>query len=456
MIPSQSRPVSMHIFSVTELTSRIKVLLEENFSIIWINGEISNFSKPTSGHFYFSLKDNRSQISAVMFRGQNRKLAFIPENGMQITALGRVSVYEPRGTYQVIVEHLEPKGIGALQIAFEQLKEQLKNEGLFEKQHKHPIPRFPKNISIITSPTGAVIHDIINVATRRFPNINIAIIPVSVQGSGAEAEIVDAIHLLNSRSDSDLAIIARGGGSLEDLQAFNSESVARAVFSSDIPIVSAIGHETDFTILDFISDLRAPTPSAAAELVVPDKAELLDIVLSKQRLIENYFYRFLEKKRFLISLLSDRLIDPKKKIQDLRIRTDDQLNRMIRAFSYNIRLLSDKLEFGKKRLYSNPLKERLRFNQVLLDQIKDNILKLILINIKDKRSDLQEITGKMQALNPVAILERGYSITRTRMKKKIVKDADSVSIGENLEVILAKGILDCVVEGKTSHVEKDV
>jgi exodeoxyribonuclease VII large subunit len=448
--------IPMHIFSVAELTSNIKNLLEENFSFIWINGEISNFSKPSSGHYYFSLKDSRSQISAVMFHGQNRKLTFLPENGMQITALGRLSVYEPRGTYQIIVEHLEPKGIGALQIAFEQLKEKLKNEGLFDVQHKRPIPLLPNKIAVITSPTGAVVHDIIKVATRRFPNIHITIIPVSVQGAGAEIEIVHAINLLNSRQDSDLAIIARGGGTLEDLQAFNSESVARAVFSSNIPIVSAIGHETDYTIIDFISDLRAPTPSAAAEIVVPDKTKLLNLIKEKQKFLEVLFRGYIDKKRSVVTQSTDRLIDPKHKIQDFRIRTDDLLNRMIRSLSYNNQRLYDKLEFVKKRLYSNPLAGRLHSNQIWIDGMRAHIRKNLLNFLQKKRSGLQEIAGKLNSLSPVSILNRGYSITRTKMEKKIVNDAALVSTGQNLEVILAKGMLNCIVEGKKLHVEEDV
>ncbi|RPJ80528.1 MAG: exodeoxyribonuclease VII large subunit [Deltaproteobacteria bacterium] len=446
----------MRIFSVTELTSSIKILLEENFSFIWINGEISNFSKPSSGHYYFSLKDSRSQISAVMFHGQNRRLTFLPENGMQITALGRLSVYEPRGTYQIIIEHLEPKGIGALQIAFEQLKEKLKNEGLFDIRHKRPIPLLPNKITVITSPTGAVVHDIIKIATRRFPNICITIIPVSVQGSGAENEIVNAINLLNSRKDADLAIIARGGGSLEDLQAFNSESVARAVFSSDIPIVSAIGHESDYTIIDFISDLRAPTPSSAAEIVVPDKTKLLNLIHAKQKFLEVFFRSYIEKKRSSVTQATDRLIDPKRKIQDFRIRTDDLLNRMIRSFSYNNQRLYDKLEFVKKRLYSNPLAGRLHSGHISIDGMKAHIRKNLLNSLQKKRSSLQEVAGKLNALSPVSILNRGYSITRTKMEKKIISDAGLVSIGQHLEIILAKGMLNCIVEGEKLHVKEDV
>ena len=262
------------IYSISELNAEIRTLIEESFSFVWIFGEISNFRTPASGHFYFTLKDNASQISAVMFRGQQRHLKFQPEDGMSVTGMGRLGVYEPRGTYQIILEYLEPSGIGALQIAFEKLKGRLAAEGCFEDEFKKPLPFLPKNISIITSPSGAAVHDILKTIDRRFPNLHIQIIPVKVQGYGSAEEIVAALELLNARNEAEVAILARGGGSLEDLQAFNTEPVARAIFASEIPIVSAVGHETDYTISDFVADLRAPTPTAAAELVTPDKSEL--------------------------------------------------------------------------------------------------------------------------------------------------------------------------------------
>ncbi|MGD2030429.1 MAG: exodeoxyribonuclease VII large subunit, partial [Desulfobacterales bacterium] len=237
-----------HIYTVSELTATIKVLLEDKYPFIWIYGEISNLRIPTSGHLYFTLKDKKAQINAVMFRGQIRNLKFMPENGMSVTGIGRVSVYELRGNYQIILEYIEPEGRGAIQLAFEQLKERLTTEGLFDEKHKKPLPFLPRKISIITSPTGAVVHDILKIINRRFPNIHIEIIPVKVQGDGSEMEIVSGLETINDRTDSDVVILARGGGSLEDLHAFNSEDVARAIFASKIPVISAIGHETDFSI----------------------------------------------------------------------------------------------------------------------------------------------------------------------------------------------------------------
>ena len=444
------------IYQVSELTANIKSLLEEKFSIIWITGEISNFSKPVSGHYYFSLKDRHAQINAVMFRGQNRRLNFIPENGMQITALGRISIYEPRGTYQLIIEHLEPKGIGALQIAFEQLKEKLSQEGLFDHSFKKPIPFLPQKICIITSPTGAVVHDIIKIATRRFPNLYIQILPVSVQGDHAEKEIADAIAFMNSTLDSDLAILARGGGSIEDLWAFNTESVARAIFSSIIPVISAVGHETDFTISDFVADLRAPTPSAAAELVLPVKMDLLHKIESKKKQLEIFIKQCREQKRYQALELSNRLINPKKTAEDFRLKIDDLCNQMVKTLSYHVKHKFEQLALQKKCLYSTRFHDQVKRNKEILEQNHFNSLKSIDFYITKNRFNLLETTGKMNALNPIAILERGYSITRKITDKKIIKDSETVSIGENLEIILAKGILNCNVEGKSSHVKKDI
>jgi exodeoxyribonuclease VII large subunit len=444
------------IYQVSELTANIKSLLEEKFSIIWITGEISNFSKPISGHYYFSLKDRHAQINAVMFRGQNCRLNFIPENGMQITALGRISIYEPRGTYQIIIEHLEPKGIGALQIAFEQLKKKLSQEGLFDPSLKKPIPFLPKKICIITSPTGAVVHDIIKIATRRFPNLHIQILPVSVQGDYAEKEIADAIAFMNSKLDTDVAILARGGGSIEDLWAFNTESVARAIFASLVPIVSAVGHETDYTISDFVADLRAPTPSAAAEIVLPVKMDLLHKIESKRNQLKIMIKQYVKYGFSKTFELSNRLISPKKIAEDFQLKIDDLCNQMAKIFLAHVKHKSYQLVFQKKYLVSSRFHDLAKRNKEILDQKYINMLKSIDFYTAKNRYNLIEITGKINALNPIAILERGYSITRKITNKKIIKDSETVSIGENLEIILAKGILNCNVEGKSSHVKKDI
>lgn len=396
--------IQRKIYTVSQLTSDIKALLEDSFPFVWIKGEISDFRIPVSGHFYFILKDKKTRISAVMFRGQNRKLEFTPEDGMSVTGLGRISLYEPRGTYQILIEYMEPEGVGSLQLAYEQLKARLLAEGLFDKIHKKPIPFLPKKISLITSPSGAVVHDIINVINRRFSNIHIEIIPVKVQGDGADKEIESAIELLNDRADSDVAILARGGGSLEDLKAFNSENVARAVFVSQIPIISAVGHETDVTIADFVADLRAPTPSAAAELAVPEKNELVRRCMEITIRLKSKFYGYIDRQRIALKMIYRRLSDPKKKIQDLILKTDDYTARLIRNFERTVR---------------------------------------------QKRSLLRELSGRLHALSPTAILDRGYSITRTIPDKVVVRDPKILDIGQELEIRIAKGFIRCRVEEKS-------
>src|SRR3990170_6260873 len=263
-----------HILTVTQLTIRVKDLLEGTFPDVWVVGEISNLSAPRSGHIYFTLKDEQSQIRAVLFRSSQRFLKFTLQHGLQVICRGRVGVYEPRGEYQLVLEYIEPKGVGALQQAFEELKARLAKEGLFDLDRKKPLPLLPRRIGIITSPTGAAIRDMLRVIRRRHPKMEILIYPVVVQGAAAAPEIVEAIRYFNQEKNADVLIVGRGGGSLEDLWAFNEESVARAVYGSAIPVISAVGHETDYTISDFVADLRAPTPSAAAEMVVKNKEDI--------------------------------------------------------------------------------------------------------------------------------------------------------------------------------------
>ena len=429
------------IYTVSQLNSDIKLLLEDKFPFVWISGEISNFKMPGSGHLYFTLKDKKSQISCVMFRGQNQNLKFDVEDGLSIIGLGRISVYEPRGTYQLIFEYLEPKGIGALQIAFEQLKDRLASEGIFDDKYKKPLPFLPNKISLITSPTGAVVHDILKIIDRRFPNLFIEIVPVKVQGENAEKDIVKALELLNTRNDTDVIILARGGGSLEDLNAFNSENVARAVFAAKIPVVSAIGHETDFTISDFVSDLRATTPSTAAEMVVPSKVELKrrhEVIFS---MFKSNIWQHIEKHRYILSQVSKSLVDPKRKVQDLRLKTDDFTTRLTKIFLNRIKQKCENFKLRKDLLYiNNPLGYIAKLKVKLVNNT-DKLTTLYTIYLNNKRSLLRENTGRLYALNPTAILKRGYSITRTIPEAGVVKTAHSVSIGQNLEVMLAKGSL---------------
>ncbi|MBL0701314.1 MAG: exodeoxyribonuclease VII large subunit [Desulfosarcina sp.] len=450
-------------YTVSEITSDIKILLEEKFPFIWVSGEISNFSTPYSGHYYFTLKDSKSQISGVIFKGQNRSLKFVPEDGMNITGFGRISVYEPRGTYQIIFEYLEPHGAGALQKAFEQLKNRLAAEGLFDEKHKVPLPFLPKKIGIVTSPGGAVVHDILKIIDRRFPNIHLEIIPSRVQGAGAEREIAAGIKRLNAitktrpeNKPADLIIVARGGGSMEDLAAFNSEDVARAVFASKIPVISAVGHETDYTICDFAADLRAPTPSAAAELAVPQKDGLEKQCYDLSRSLKTNFYKYIEQKLTILKSLSDRLVDPGKKLTDLRLRTDDITSRLFRNFSNHVKQKRQDLRWRIEILQANsPLKLIPRIKE-RLEQINSDLLYFLKISLIGKRGILNELSARLKAMNPETILARGYSITRTIPERMIVKEITSVSIDDQLEIMVRNGSILCRVEGKTYNGETNI
>ena len=439
------------IYTVSELNGQIKSLLEEQFPFVWIVGEVSNFRIPLSGHFYFTLKDEASQISAVMFRGQQRQLKFQPEDGMRITGMGRLSVYEPRGTYQIILEYLEPSGIGALQIAFEKLKARLADEGLFDDKHKKAVPFLPHKIALITSPSGAAVHDMLNIIDRRFPNVNIQVFGVKVQGEGAETEIAGALERLNQQTDIDVAILARGGGSLEDLQAFNSESVARAIYASEIPIISGIGHETDYTIADFVSDLRAPTPSAAAELAVPVKIELLQRLNDLSADLRYRMTHLIQGFRTSLADMSQRLIDPQKQIEDWRLRIDDIASRMIRNVQMRLDRKKERFFWLKDRLLINSPSNQSRNLNVMVEQNTYKLIKLFNIIIDKKSADLRKFSVQLQTLSPISILKRGYSITRTIPDLNVVMDPRMVAIGQDLEVMVAKGTLTCRVKGKSEN-----
>jgi len=436
------------IYTVSELTSNIKEILEKTYPFIWICGEISNFNIPASGHFYFTVKDEHAQIHAIMFRNQNRNLKFKPEDGITITGLGRISVYEPRGTYQIIFEYLEPKGTGAIQLAFEQLKKRLSDEGLFDEKYKKPLPFLPKKISIITSPTGAVVHDILKIIDRRFSNLHLEIVPVKVQGNGAEKEIVSAIEMINVRGDSDVAILARGGGSLEDFHAFNSEDVARAVFASKIPMISAVGHETDFSITDFVADFRAPTPSAAAELAAPYNKELSRKITDLSDDLTTCFLRYFGNLQTILKRISSRLVHPNRKIVDLRLRTDDMLSRLNRTFKNSLLKYHERLWWRIERLFSKNPSLKIKLLKDNVDIKNSNINIYIQLLISKKRSILRELEAKLYTLSPEAILSRGYSITRTIPDAAVIKDPQEVSIGQDLEIMVFGGSFVCSVKRK--------
>jgi len=437
-----------HLYTVSELTFQIRECLEEKFPLIWVAGEVSNFRRPASGHFYFTLKDDGAQIASVMFRGQNRHLKFKIEDGMSLTGLGRISVYEPRGSYQLIFEYLEPKGVGELQVAFEQLKSRLAAEGIFDEACKKPIPFLPNRISVITSRTGAVIHDILKVAHRRFGNVPIQVLPVRVQGYGSEKEVVSAIQFVNQMRNSDVIILARGGGSLEDLQAFNSEIVARAVFASEVPVVCGVGHETDFTIADFAADLRAPTPSAAAEMVLPSKTDLLRRHMSASQALTQRMYFFMDMRRKRIQEISRRVVHPRRHVQNHRLRVDDLTSRLAGRMSDMIHRKRERLAWRVNTLSVHMPLSKIDQLRNQLKQFRQNLRFRVRAVCKDESARLKAHTDRLKGLSPNAILARGYSITFTVPEREIVRDADAVHAGQAVEVSLARGRIQCRVEGK--------
>lgn len=428
-------PANPQILSVEQLNIQIKQKLEGEFGVIWLQGEISNFKAHTSGHFYFSLKDPRSQITAVMFRGHNMRLKFKPKDGLEVVARARISVYEPRGNYQLLVEHMEQVGAGALQKAFEDLKLKLRNEGLFDPLKKKKIPAMPRNIAIVTSPTGAAIRDILNVLQRRAPSIQVTVVPTIVQGAEAAPQLREAFKKAISIANIDAVIIGRGGGSIEDMWCFNDEELARLIAASPVPVISAVGHEIDFTICDFVADLRAPTPSAAAELVAKSSQELISKVQSLDRLMlvawERYFRRFKDK----VSGLSKQLVDPKRKLQDLSLRNDDLLNRLEFAIQTLVEKRKHRVAIAHQRL-GNPL-QLVQLKRTRLQNGSDKLTRLIGLVIERKQSRLQRQMSVLDSLSPLKVVDRGYSIVKKA--DVVIKDAQHLKIGDELNIKLAQG-----------------
>lgn len=410
-----SKPASTQpkILSVSDINKAIRDTLENKYKIIWLRGEISNFKPHTSGHWYFSLKDSKAQISAVMFRGFNQGIKFKPRDGMEVIVRGKITVYEPRGGYQIFCEMMEPVGAGALQMAFEQLKAKLKAEGLFEPSKKRPLPALPRHVAIVTSPTGAAIRDILNILHRRFKGLRVTVVPAVVQGDKAPASICAALELAQKLPDIDVMIVGRGGGSIEDMWCFNDEKVARAIAAARVPIISAVGHEIDFTISDFVADLRAPTPSAAAELVSKNAQQLVEDVINLRKRIVRSFVHFEQLKKQSVFQLSKRLVDPKRRLQDLALRSDE---------------LSQRLENATKR-YFERLAQEIRMLVSRLPGVQKDI--------GLKRAALARLTGKLDSLSPLQVLQRGYSIAFKG--KKPVTDSAQLKSGDEVQLQFAKG-----------------
>ncbi len=434
------------IYTVYELTSEIKRAVE-TFGILWIQGEISNFKHHTSGHMYFSLKDDRAQIRAAFFRNSNYYLKFRPEDGLEVLVRGRLSVYEPRGDYQVIVDYMEPKGLGSLQLAFEQLKEKLRKEGLFDEAHKVQLPLLPQKIGVVTSPTGAAIQDMLRVLQRRNASLHVLIYPARVQGNGAAEEIAEGIRYFNTRDDVDVIIVGRGGGSIEDLWAFNEEVVARAIYASRVPTVSAVGHEVDFTIADFVADLRAPTPSAAAEMVSGAREELLATVNAQSGRLVQAVRLLLERRRSTLERLARNRafnIAPNK-IRDLQQSFDEATLRMHQAMVRFATALGHRERVAMTRLAGIDLGSLILHKAERLERGSRLLEAHVGACVKQHRSRLELAVGRLNALSPLAILERGYAICRDA-HGVVLKQASGAPLGSGVCVRLARGELECRVE----------
>ncbi|MFP4475090.1 MAG: exodeoxyribonuclease VII large subunit [Desulfatibacillaceae bacterium] len=453
------KPLERRIHTVSELTARIKDLVESAFPFAWVSGEISNLRHPGSGHLYFTLKDADAQLRAVMFKGQARAARFSPEDGMSVICLGRIAVYEPQGVYQIIAEYLEPAGVGALQVAFEQLKAKLGEEGLFDPTRKRPLPFLPARITLITSPTGAVVHDILHVLDRRFPDVHVRILPVKVQGENAPEQIVEALDTVGRMEDCDVVVIARGGGSLEDLSSFNTEPVARAIFNCPIPVVSAVGHETDYTIADFVADVRAPTPSAAAEIIVPERMALTSAVRDLVRRLAAEMEQAVKQRRRRVSELSGRLADPKRRIQESRLRVDELAMRLDAAMRREIRQRRDRAYWLDTRLNNFKPLVIISKRKSEVEALRASLVRSMGRMTDKKRSRLAAGTGRLTALSPLSVLERGYSITRIvdeQGEKRVVTTSDQTDVGSRLEILLRRGSLAARVEERTDDGEDAV
>jgi exodeoxyribonuclease VII large subunit len=431
--------------SVSELTARIKTAIESKFLDVWVEGEISNFVRHGSGHWYFSLKDEAASIRCASFKLQNRFIRFRPADGLHVRARGRVSVYEPRGEYQLVVEQLEPIGLGALQLAFEQLKTRLAAEGLFAAERKRTLPLLPRCVGVVTSPTGAAVRDILRVIRRRNRALNVLIAPARVQGDGAAGEICRAIRLLNARTEIDAIIVGRGGGSIEDLWVFNEESVARAIARSRVPVISAVGHEIDFTISDFVADLRASTPSAAAEIVAAAHIELSNrISRLSEDLVRAMDRRLGNAKQDLGALERSRGFESvRNRLQSTLQQLDYAVSSMERALIKRVRESRTRLAELSKRLSEADIARALAGRRERLMVVKASLESLIRSSLRSSGERVSVSAGKLNSLSPLAVLARGYAIAFDSTGR-VIKRASEVASGESLTVKVNDGVLDCI------------
>lgn len=443
-------PSTPSALSVSELNRKARQLLEMHLSPVWVEGELTNFASPSSGHWYFSLKDANAQVRCAMFKPLNNRVGFKPKEGSLVRVRAKVSIYEGRGDYQLIVEALEDAGIGALQRAFEALKKKLADEGLFNQEFKQALPSYPAHIGIITSPTGAAVHDIVTVLKRRYPIAAVTVLPVAVQGKQAAGEIATAIMLANTLTATrqlapfDVLIVGRGGGSLEDLWAFNEEIVARAIFASEIPIVSAVGHEIDFSIADFVADVRAATPSAAAELVTPDRRELL----ASAREYEDFFIRFMQQRlrewQQQLHLFYSKLKHPGQTLQEQMQHLDHLEVRLHKSLIATVSMAESRLQQLHSRLQGQTLAEKIKGLRQRIRQLGQQLKRQGVHFYQQKQQKLAALSQLLNSVSPLNTLNRGYAIV-TDEQQQVIQNVDKVTIGDTISARLKNGTIDCTV-----------
>ncbi|MDX1754833.1 MAG: exodeoxyribonuclease VII large subunit [Marinobacter sp.] len=437
-----SRPRAL---TVSELNHQVRHLLETSFMQAWVEGELSSFSRPSSGHWYFTLKDRKCQVRCAMFRGYNQRIRPLPKEGDQVRIRGKVSLYENRGDYQIIVEHIEPAGLGALQQAFEALKQKLGAEGLFDAANKRPIPFPPRHIGVVTSPTGAAIHDILTVLARRCPAVPVTLYPTAVQGQAATDDIVRAIAAAQHHNQADVLIIGRGGGSLEDLWCFNEEKVARAIAQCRIPTVSAVGHEVDITIADFVADLRAPTPSAAAEKISPDQQEWLRRLDELRLRLHQAVLRQTRRQKTSLEHLTARLRDPRRELQDKGQRLDDLELRLKAAIAQRSKTEVTRLDHLANRLLLQSPTRQLSQYQTLIQQLQERLQHSMVKQLQRRQDQLAHLGQTLHVVSPLATLGRGYAIVQDD-RQNIVRQAGELSAGDNITARLARGTIKATVD----------
>ncbi len=441
-------PTAPQPLTVAELTQQIRFVLEGKFRGVLVEGEISSLTRAASGHLYFTLKDTQAQIKGVMFRNAAARLPFRPEQGLEVVVRGSVSVYGPRGEYQLQASAFEPKGVGALQLAFEQLRNRLQHEGLFDDQHKRALPFLPKRIGIVTSQSGAVIHDMWTVLNRRFPGIPVLLYPASVQGERAVPELLAGLRYFAERHQRlgvDLVIIGRGGGSLEDLWAFNNEELARAIFHMPLPIISAVGHETDYTIADFVADLRAPTPSAAMEQAVPRRADLLYTVNELQNQLIRTVERHAERARERVEQLAFRLASPERAIAFYQQRVDDLDEKLEATWSRQQERRQFRVQQADHTLKVLAPQQRLRDLAPSLQQLQERLQRALHQNLMQHKQQLAAHAEALQHLSPLAQVQRGYAMVR-KPNRQALRSAQEVTVGERLEIHLPDGTVETQVQ----------